>query len=384
MDSIWTNFWADDAKTRDELCKLEKLVRSSIEEISNSSQSEQSDRADAQHDLAVTRIKLHVSESECEQNIDIALQAWECRCSAFGTHHLKTLSSLYWLAKAQRACKDLHCAVLISCQVLIGLCIELGSLHADTIRGAHWLAALLTENRQNKEAIELLDAVVRKYTRVLGAEHASTTLAVRELTRLQGATYGSLHQTCTPQVSAKSRNKISKVAAYVPLMNIMNADLESLTQSIQHATMLFVRGADTHPCFPKVATYPRGAETDTPREDCPLESAAHSLSCGDVSTDNPTRLVTLHEVVQVYEAEAGGYLSLCIGDLVTLVSNDASEGDPGCKHEYYNFGIKQGTGDSGWMPSDVLRPSQWQCYVDEDGRPWLFNAQTEAWKWEVH
>eukprot|EP00747_Dinoflagellata_sp_TGD_P114960 gnl/TRDRNA2_/TRDRNA2_172034_c0_seq2.p1 gnl/TRDRNA2_/TRDRNA2_172034_c0~~gnl/TRDRNA2_/TRDRNA2_172034_c0_seq2.p1 ORF type:complete len:736 (+),score=144.95 gnl/TRDRNA2_/TRDRNA2_172034_c0_seq2:204-2210(+) len=87
---------------------------------------------------------------------------------------------------------------------------------------------------------------------------------------------------------------------------------------------------------------------------------------------------TVMVAVKRYLSEAAGYLSLELGDLVEVLHGAAVAGDRECSYSSYIYGSICPGGAAGWFPLDVV----WERYTDSLGKPWLFHAQTGAWRWE--
>jgi len=120
---------------------------------------------------------------------------------------------------------------------------------------------------------------------------------------------------------------------------------------------------------------------------CKTAEAAQNMPIGSLLLEQRTIVMV---AVQQYTAEASGYISVNIGDLLEIIKGSDAPGDIGCAWHVYVGGRRLSTrkgrespeidGPLGWLPSQVL----WERYVTKQGRPWLFDPHTGSWRWEDH
>lgn len=121
------------------------------------------------------------------------------------------------------------------------------------------------------------------------------------------------------------------------------------------------------------------------RDEASREPDHRSKAAADSTEEIPVKDTgqTVHLVILAYAAEAIGYLSVALDDFVSVRFSSPVPGDPGCKFTGYIFARRCADGASGWLPKDVLSSDVWKRYADADGRPWLYNEETEEFRWEV-
>ena len=80
-----------------------------------------------------------------------------------------------------------------------------------------------------------------------------------------------------------------------------------------------------------------------------------------------------------YTAEAEGYLSVRPGECFAAWLDQAEPGEHGCAWPHYVFVCDMVKPErKGWAPACLL----WRRFVDQSGRPWLYQAATGDWRWE--
>ena len=97
-----------------------------------------------------------------------------------------------------------------------------------------------------------------------------------------------------------------------------------------------------------------------------------NVATGTTEFSGPRPMV----VVCDYEAESSGYLSVRRGQHVNVWWEHIAPGDIDCRWPFYTFGDVEG--EKGWLPVE----SVWERYVDDNGRPWIYDSTTGASKWE--
>ena len=81
-------------------------------------------------------------------------------------------------------------------------------------------------------------------------------------------------------------------------------------------------------------------------------------------------------VVCDYEAESSGYLSVRKGQHANVWWEHIESGDIGCRWPFYTFGDVEGK--KGWLPVEAV----WELYVDDNGRPLIYDPTTGTSKWQ--